>query len=132
MRSCTPLTSITPMRSSSAPRGGHGWSHSSGEVSHPRSCAARISLWSQFRPTRCLGASAARHRSALDRRTEPIATAGHRLDHLGMRRIMFELEPQPLDEDAQIMPLITVGRTPDAVEEGAIVHHLMFVPGELC
>ncbi len=48
-----------------------------------------------------------------------------------MRRIVFQLAAQPLDENAQVVPFITVGRTPDAVEEGAIVHHFVLVPGEL-
>src|ERR1700737_4875389 len=73
----------------------------------------------------------ARNGSTFDRGAEAIAAPRHGLDHLWMRRIMFQLEPQSLDEDSQIMPFVTVGRPPDTVKQRAIVHHFVLVPGEL-
>jgi hypothetical protein len=48
-----------------------------------------------------------------------------------MRGVVLQLDPQSLDEDPYIVPFVTVGRPPHAVEERAIVHHFVLVPSEL-
>src|SRR4029077_18303146 len=64
-------------------------------------------------------------------RTETIAAARRRLDHLGVRGVMLELEPQSLDEDAQVVALVAVGGPPHLVEQCAIVHDFVGMAGQL-
>src|ERR1700694_1955986 len=108
------LTSITSASSGWGARDARGWGGFSLEACLRGCCASPI------------------YRSlSFEGRTETIAAARGRLGHLGARGVMLELEPQSLDEDAQVVALVAVGGPPHLVEQRAIVHDLVGMAGQL-